>query len=410
MNNFRHLSLGVLVSLLLAACGSDSSPPPATPEDQSGHSSSASSEPPLDDIPRAEFEHTLEWDLSASLNALEAGVVADDGTDQTDALNAAVDQVYDDQGLDTLYIPEGVYRVAGNLRPRAGVNIVGDGIGKTVLVRNNPDGYLVAAARDRDLADVVIAKLSLHNPVRTVLLQNVSNLAFREVEFHGGLVRFEGSSYVTIDSSLFLENQASAAYSSDQCEHMTLTNNTFNSIVDGSINLSRHSHSYVANNTITADHVIQSGYAGIRLPNNAHNNLVENNTITNHGRGLFVLSSSTHNTLRNNVVDTTAYQGVFIEASDNVFEGNTVINAGDEAFLVQDAVAESSPTPSIADRNVIRDNIIEDTRAMGGERNYGLRIYGDNNTVTGNSVSTEFGRICKDIGATNTESDNVCVE
>jgi parallel beta-helix repeat protein len=104
---------------------------------------------------------------------------------------------------------------------------------------------------------------------------------------------------------------------------------------------------------ITASKLIDSGYAGIRLPNGARNNVVENNFIQNHGRGLFILSSSENNIVRNNTVKSTTYQGVLIQSSNNLLEKNTIIDAGMEAIYVTDANAENSPTPSVANGNRI---------------------------------------------------------
>jgi parallel beta-helix repeat protein len=155
--------------------------------------------------------------------------------------------------------------------------------------------------------------------------------------------------------------------------------------------------------------LIDSGYAGIRLPNSAKSNIVENNFIENHGRGLFILSSSEDNIVRNNTVKNTSYQGVFIQSSGNVLEGNTIIDAGDEAIYVVNADAKSSPTPSIADNNRILGNVIYDTRKHDADRFIGLKILSRNNIVKGNRVSMTYGRKFKDVKADagNQDIDNV---
>ena len=154
----------------------------------------------------------------------------------------------------------------------------------------------------------------------------------------------------------------------------------------------------VAYNHITADKLIDSGYAGIRLPNTATNNLVEHNVVENHGRGLFVLSYSNGNTLRHNVVRGTTHQGVLVQSPNNRIEHNLIIDAGLAAIRVTDAAGvgedkNGKPNPrSIAKDNVVLGNRIEDTRKVKGKDAWGLYIGSTGNQVSHNSVQKRFGR------------------
>jgi parallel beta-helix repeat protein len=343
--------------------------------------------------------------IGNAINAYDLGLRSNAG-DQTAKLDAAIQHVYNSGSSKTLYIPEGNYLISGNIRLRAGVNLIGDGIGKTVFRRNDDSGYLISNAHDANLNNAVISRMSLRNNQRLILLQGVRNLKFTDVEFQGGIVRFESSSNITFDKNVFNENIGKAAYASDVCDRITITNNRFNTLEEGAINLSRHSNSYVANNFITSPSLISSGYAGIRLPNTAFNNTVENNTIINHGRGIFILSSSHDNIVRNNTIDKTSQQGMLIEASNNVIEDNIIIDAGDEAIYVNPSVAASSPTPSPANRNTITGNKISDTRAFDAARFIGLKINGTGNQVINNSVSSRHGRKFKEFGPGNTDQGN----
>ena len=343
--------------------------------------------------------------IGNAINAYELGLRSNAG-DQTANLDAAIQYVYSSGRSNTLYIPAGNYLISRDIRLRAGVNLTGDGIGRTVFSRNNANGYLISNARDANLNNAVVSRMSFRNNDRVVLLQGVRNIKFTDVEFQGGMVRFENSSNITLDNNVFNENRGKAAYASDVVDRATITNNRFNSISEGSINLSRHSNSYVANNYITSPTLISSGYAGIRLPNTAYNNVVENNTIINHGRGIFILSSSHDNVIRNNTITRTSLQGMLIEASNNLIEDNTIIDAGNEAIYVNPSVAASSPTPSPANRNTITGNKISDTRAFSGSRFVGLRINGTGNRVTNNSVSSRYGRKFKEIASGNTDQGN----
>jgi parallel beta-helix repeat protein len=340
-----------------------------------------------------------------AINAYELGLRSNAG-DQTANLDAAIQYVYSSGRSNTLYIPAGNYLISRDIRLRAGVNLIGDGIGRTVFSRNNANGYLISNARDANLNNAVISRMSFRNNDRVVLLQGVRNIKFTDVEFQGGMVRFENSSNITLDKNTFNENRGKAAYASDVVDRVTITNNRFNTYAEGAINLSRHSNSYVANNYITSPTLISSGYAGIRLPNTAYNNVVENNTIINHGRGIFILSSSHDNIVRNNTITRTSLQGMLIEASNNLIEDNTIVDAGNEAIYVNPSVAASSPTPSPANRNTITGNKISDTRAFSGSRFIGLKINGTGNQVIDNSVSSRYGRKFKEIASGNTDRGN----
>jgi parallel beta-helix repeat protein len=239
--------------------------------------------------------------------------------------------------------------------------------------------------------------MTVSNSERALLITDSCNLSFQNVEFKGGMVRFEKSENVMFEGNIFNDNLGKGGYAGSGCKNIRIVKNTFNSIENGSINLSGHQNSYVANNHITASKLIDSGYAGIRLPNSARNNIVENNFIQNHGRGLFILSSSENNIVRNNTVKSTMYQGVLIQSSNNLLEKNTIIDAGMEAIYVTDANAENSPTPSVANGNRILDNIIYDTKSLRSSRCIGLKIGSLENLIKGNRVSMNHGRDFKSI-------------
>jgi len=333
---------------------------------------------------------------SRSINAIEFGLTAGSTSDQSPALAKAIQHASESSEVDTVYIPEGVYFFANPIRLRSGVNLIGDAAGKTVLERKDNSDYLLKA-KHMDCRKAVVANLTLRNPDRTLLMLDVSNLQFSHVEFSGGIVRFEQSSRILLDGNVFNENRGKSAYAGSACENVRIVNNAFNSIEHGSINLSGHRKCYVASNYITSSRPIDSGYAGIRLPNGAKNNTVESNFIENHGRGIFILSSSENNIVRNNVVKHTTREGVFIQSSNNLLEGNTIIDAGCEAIYVVDASGKSSPTPSIAVGNRILRNVIHDTRKHDASSFIGLQIGSRNNIVKGNKVSMEHGRKFKAI-------------
>ncbi len=357
----------------------------------------------LDASDSARKQRTIEalaLDRSRSVNAVDFGLTSGVRSDQWPALAEAIQRASEDADIDTVHVPEGVYCFARSIRLRSGVNLIGAGAGKTVLEGKDAGDYLLKGA-DMNGRKTIVANLTLRNRRRTVQLREVSNLRFSRVEFSGGIVRFERSSDIILDENIFTDNQGKAAYAGSDCEDIRIVNNTFVSVEQGSVNLSGHRNCVVASNHITSASLIDSGYAGIRLPNGARNNLVEQNLIENHGRGIFILSSSEKNTIRGNVVENTSLQGVLIQSSDNLLEGNTIIDAGNEAVYVVDAGAASSPTPSLAKRNRILNNVVWDTRKRNADpdRFVGLRISSRDNIVRGNKVAKAHGRSFKAIKA-----------
>ncbi|MEO9590993.1 NosD domain-containing protein, partial [Rhodopirellula bahusiensis] len=299
------------------------------------------------------------------------------------------------------------YRFSRPIQLRSGVNLIGDGVGKTILEGRRLRSYLLNARRI-DESKAFVTGLTLRNRYRTVAMYEASKLHFHHVEFAGGIVRLEGCSDISLEGNLFRDNLGKSGYASDNCDRIRIVHNRFDSIENGSINLSRHRDCYVAWNEITAESLLDSGYAGIRLPNDAMNNLVEHNFIENHGRGIFVLSSSENNVIRNNVVMGATKQGVLIQSSANRLESNVIVDAGEQSIYVVDAVASSSPTPSVADHNQLLRNLIYDTRSQRGDRFVALKVSTEGNTVVENVVSSKHGREFKairpDVG--NVERDN----
>lgn len=332
---------------------------------------------------------------SRSLNAFDHGFTKDSDQDVTDAMNALIQQVAEDPAVDTLYFPAARYYVSGSVYCRSGVNIIGAGQGKTIFERIDSSDYLVKGRGD--FMGAVVANLTLENHERVLLMKDAANINFFHVEFKGGIVRFEKSKNLVFEGNIFNQNIGKAGYASSQCENVRIVNNTVYSIVKGGLNLSSHRNSYVAYNYITSPSLIDSGYAGIRLPNSAQNNLVECNYIQNHGRGLFLLSHSTGNTLQFNLIDATSYQGIFVQSPNNVIRGNVVKDAGDEAIIVINGTVQNGLGLSVGDHNHIVDNIIYDSKEHDENRHIGLRIATFDNHIEGNILSKKYGRLFKNI-------------
>ncbi|MFW6279021.1 MAG: RICIN domain-containing protein [Bacillota bacterium] len=315
-------------------------------------------------------------------------------TCQVEAFHAAMDHFYEQGEEGTVYVPAGEYYLASPLQLRPGVNLVGEGMKESLLWSDDSSSYLVYDALGQEM-NLKITDLGFSNQERLLLLDNVANMEFERVSFRDGIVRFEESNSVLINECHFENNKGKAAYASDIADNMTLTNNDIINPEQGGINLSRHNDSYVAHNQVESDSQIDSGYAGIRLPNNAEGNIVEDNTVIRTGRGLFVLSGSTGNTLRNNEVYSTTYQGALIESPDNTFTNNVIADAGEESIYV-----------SQTSDNTVENNEIYDTEAHSGDRFIGLEVTGENNSILQNIVYGDYGRDFKEIAPGNIDRGN----
>lgn len=222
------------------------------------------------------------------------------------------------------------------------------------------------------------------------------------------------SSNVLILGCFFNRNLGKGGYASQYCSHMVLLYNNFFAVERGSMNLSNHYGAYVAYNYAAAEDVIESGYAAVRIPNHAANNVVVNNHFENHGRGIFVLSYSRENTIFNNTIRNTYYQGILVQGRDNLIEDNTIIDAGADSIRIADAYYNNYPEdhglymwgpPSYGQDNFVYANEIKDTAQVAtGVR--GLHIIASlgvsesafGNYVICNEVDSSFGRLDHEIG------------
>lgn len=340
-----------------------------------------------------------------SLNALKHGLVPNSEKDQTKILAKIISMAAKKSDINSVYIPKGKYYLAGELKPLPGISIIGDGPGKTIIDRKDKSNYLLRSFK-LDYKGLLIANLTIKNTERLAMMKSSKNIRFFNNELHGGNMRLESCSYIDFEHNIFNENIGKGGYASSNCDNIRLVKNRFNGIERGSINLSGHTSSYAAYNYITSAKLIDSGYAGIRLPNRAKDNLVEFNYIENHGRGLFVLSGSDNNVLRNNVVNKTKYQGALIQSPRTVLENNVFVDAGERAIILNNQ--DASQNHPRAEKCRIVNNTVYDTKEHNGD--LAFHIVSENNIIENNKVLIKFGRKFKDIGPTNKDTNNTVIK
>ncbi|MEX2672490.1 MAG: NosD domain-containing protein [Phycisphaeraceae bacterium] len=263
------------------------------------------------------------------------GAHADGEHDDAPAINHAIAFLHNHDRPGETYIPAGTYRLNSQIFLRANVNLRGAGINATYLHRDDSK-YLIQTG-DRGPLHATVSHMTLQSPHYVAGCDGVSYVNFQHVRFRGGIVRFTGSQFMRIEHCEFHDTVGKSAYASDACTHVTITNNLIRNAELGGINLSRHSHSVVSNNIIVKDQLPagSTGYGAIRLPNDAQFNTVTGNVITNHPRGIFVLSGSSHNTISNNVVDGAEQQAVLVQSDHNIVANNIISNPDADAALIQ---------------------------------------------------------------------------
>ena len=337
-------------------------------------------------------------DDDSTINARWYGARGDGNQNDQVPLDRAKSYLSSREMRGVLHIPEGHYNVS-LLRLSPGIDVRGDGISKTVLQGPGTPTPLVRGGGEE--LDAEITNLTFTKPEgddwRLVRLRGVSHVAFRHVQFRGGVVEFRDSSDIVIDHCVFTGKAGErGAYASSGVDNATITNNIVKNPMGGGFNLSGHTNSVAAGNLFISDTRIDTGYGGIRLPNGAMNNVVANNTIIGAGRGIFVLSGSEHNIVRDNRIAKTYQQGMLIETPNNTIKRNIISDTWGTAIRVTDTGWNVPHNERITAENILlRDNVIVDTDVLDWDDVHsgrGLHIQGVENRVLSNTVISEYQR------------------
>ncbi len=363
-----------------------------------------------------------EIQAAEQVNVRDFGARAGVTEDQSAAFHAAMKHFYDKGQKGTVYIPAGTYYVDNGLRFHAGVNLVGDGIGRTIIKKTgNVSSYVVGNPVLRSGSnnlEVSVSKLTIDgdrtNRAARGLGQvgginidvDVSNLTLSNMEIRdttiGALLRRTKDS--TIQDSVFDRTSGHAiaagheSFPVGEFRNVTITGNKITNSSGGSgINLSRAARATVTNNEIVNSVQQSDTYGGIRIPNGGENNIIKDNRIVNYPRGIFVLTGATNNTFENNTIVNSRIQGMLIEANDNTIKGN----------IIQQTDASLSPELirlSGANGNEISRNRMETHSRFS---NFGIRLTNSsNNRIVDNITDTSGTSVSVEGGSGNTVSGN----
>lgn len=360
------------------------------------------------------------------VNARDFGMRPNVEASQTEALHAAMRYFYDRGVEGTVYIPAGTYSIDEAVRFHQGVNIIGDGMGQTVLKKvGSRNNYVVGnpIMRRGTNLNVKVSHLTFdgdrQNRANRGLSQiggmnidaDVSHLTIENTEVRdvtiGLLLRRLKNSTIR-DSVIDRSSGHGIAFGSeshpvgDVHSNLVTHNKITNSTGGSGINLSRSTYTTVTYNQVINEVQQGDSYGGIRIPNDGAYNTVQHNVIQNYPRGIFVLTGAQHNTISKNTIINSRIHGVLIEANHNIFSEN-VIQQLDPSLNVE-SVIRLAP----GSNNQILNNKIETFSSFS---NPGIRLTGSSNqnTIRGNQIDTTGTAVSIEGGSGNTNTNNTKV-
>ena len=358
------------------------------------------------------------------VNARDFGMTPGVEASQSEALHAAMRYFYDRGVEGTVYIPAGTYSINEAVRFHQGVNLVGDGMGETVLKKvGTSNNYVVGnpIMRTGNNLNVTVSHLTIdgdrQNRANQGLGQiggmnidsDVSNLTIEFIEVRdvtiGLLLRRLKDSTVR-DSIIDRTSGHGIAFGSEShavgdVRNNLITGNQFTNSTGGSgINLSRATHTTVTHNQLINTSHQNDSYGGIRIPNGGAYNTVEHNVVENYPRGIFVLSDAHNNTITQNTVTNSSIHGVLIQSDHNILADNVIQQLNPSLNI--ESIIRIAP----GSHNQILRNRID---TFSSYSNPGIRLTGSSNQniIRDNQIDTSGTAVSIEGGSGNTNTGNI---
>ncbi|WP_246880138.1 RICIN domain-containing protein [Bacillus suaedae] len=358
------------------------------------------------------------------VNARDFGVTANENSSQTADLHAAMRYFYDRGVEGTVYLPAGTYYFDEAIRFHANVNLIGDGMGTTILkkigsspnyVVGNPILHSNSTNLNATISDLTFdadrrnrAQQGLGQVGGMNIDADVSNLTLDRVEVRdatiGALLRRLKDSEIR-NSRFDLTSGHAIAFGSEShavgdVRNNVITNNIITNSTGGSgINLSRATYTTVTNNQVINSVQQADSYGGIRIPNGGEHNTVSNNIVENYPRGIFVLSGAKNNVITDNTVRNSRIHGILIQADGNKIAGNHIQQTN--SSLQPEALIRLAP----GNNNEIQYNYLQ---TYDGFSNIGIRVTGtsSSNMINDNIIDTAGTLVSIESGSNNTNNRN----
>ncbi|WP_100404699.1 RICIN domain-containing protein [Bacillus solitudinis] len=358
------------------------------------------------------------------VDARDFGVTANEKSSQTGDLHAAMRYFYDRGEEGTVYLPAGTYYFDEAIRFHANVNLIGDGMGVTILKKiGSSPNYVVGNPilhNNSNNLNATVSDLTFdadrNNRAQQGLGQvgginidaDVRNLTLDRVEVRdatiGALLRRLKDSEIR-NSRFDLTSGHAIAFGSENhavgdVRNNLITNNVITNSTGGSgINLSRATYTTVTHNQVINEQQQQDSYGGIRIPNGGEHNTVSNNIIENYPRGIFVLTGANNNDITDNTVRDSRIHGILVQADQNTFSGNLIQQM--DPTLNPEALIRLAP----GSHNDIYYNYMQ---THSNFSNTGVRVTGSssNNSIRDNMIETTGTLVSIEGGSNNTNERN----
>ncbi|MEJ6952206.1 right-handed parallel beta-helix repeat-containing protein [Natronospora cellulosivora (SeqCode)] len=292
----------------------------------------------------------------------------------------------------TVLIPEGTFNIGHGIDLYEGVSIVGEGMDESVIKNIAASGFTRNSfiANSRHYSDDRILGIEIKDLTFDIDMYNLDtwiggiwieeyfkDLTIERVRMTNGggnIIRLMKDS--VIRDSIF-DNMDGRALSTGwenrpnlRFRNNLIEDNQFIRTADAptgpGINFSRAEDNIFRGNELININPGGDSYGGIRLPNDSHRNLIEDNVVKNFPRGIWVMSGSQDNEVRANTVIDSSIVALFmnnshedtIPTSGNIFANNIIIQENPEY--------ESNP-PGLIHLHEDHDNMLRDNTVEGNK-------------------------------------------
>lgn len=324
----------------------------------------------------------------AAINVLDYGAVGNGTTDDTAAIQAALDAAEDQQK--SLYLPrttlgsQGLYRITAPLIVSSGINIFGDGTNYSGLLCDNCSGFRINAG----VNFVIIEKMLIGQAIRYSTTPN----SHRAIETLGTL---SSQNYWHIYRDLFIDGFQWSLYLS------SIWSTVINSVVSvfgfGGINSPGQSvNNFVSNCSFSGSGAV--GSAGIKIGDGTINTegwMISDCLIDTVDIGVHGLNANNSH-VRGCIIDFFKEYGVFLQSTANGPATNWIISDNYMATDTGASVGVRMLNNYSASALQHRGNIVSNNQILGypgATLSYGIAQDGSaetNNVITGNRVSSSF--------------------
>ena len=286
-----------------------------------------------------EFEQQARF-AEREFNVRDYGAVGDGQTDDTVAIQTAIDDATD--GYATVYIPDGRYRLSDPLFVGSQTRLRGSGTEHSVLERT--DGHLmyVTGAHEVQVVELTLTGSYPNDPWSTgIVASGADDLKVQGCRFqdlHAG-VYLENARGIQITDCVFETIGASGVrlgYGGENTanEYIYVQRNTFQHVnhaaLDGNSAIHAHGHPDARNEHVwIEDNHVLSGGIGIGLDNIDYASVSRNRIVGNDVRGECIAIIGSNNQILDNEVSNSIAAGILIwgvayrEIANNVVRGNT---------------------------------------------------------------------------------------